>query len=100
MMGFAAASPFTAADAGNDIGGFSAVTSNTILNFGGGGITAASNGIRTLAQYSLNVSFNFINSNDGATLGGGIDHGIALNGINIGAATSAGASINNNTVTV
>lgn len=100
MMGFAAASPFTAADASNDVGGSSSVTSNTIVNFGGGGITSAANGIRTLAQYSLNISYNLINNNDGVTFGGGIDHGVALTGINIGLATSAGATINNNTLTV
>ena len=46
--GFAAAAPFTFADFGNDIGGTSAATSNTIINFGGGGTNPAT-GINTTA---------------------------------------------------
>src|SRR6185436_140608 len=38
LIGFAAATPFTLADTGNDIGGSSAATGNSIINFGGGGV--------------------------------------------------------------
>lgn len=100
LMGFAAATPFTAADAGNDIGGLSAATGNTIVNFGGGGTTSAASGIRTLAQYTFNVSYNNIDNNDGVTFGGGINHAAALAGINIGAATSATLTVSNNTVSL
>lgn len=96
LSGFAAATPFTLADTGNDVGGSSLATANSILNFGGGGTTSPAAGIRTVNQWTLNVSFNTINNNTGA----GINHATTLRGILIGAATSANATINNNTVTV
>jgi hypothetical protein len=96
VIGFAAPTPFTLADTGNDIGGASAGTGNMIINFGGGGTTSAAAGIRTLAQYGLNVSFNVINSNNGS----GVNHGAILRGIYLNTAVSANASVNNNTVTV
>lgn len=97
LIGFAAASPFTAADTNNDVGGNSLATGNTILNFGGA--AAATNpaaGIRTLAQYNLNVSYNTVNNNDGS----GVNHVSTLRGIFLNTATSASATVNNNTVTV
>ncbi|MEO6834275.1 MAG: hypothetical protein ABI169_18850, partial [Chitinophagaceae bacterium] len=97
LIGFAAVSPFTVADNGNDVGGSSLSTANTIINFGGAsGAVNPAVGIRTLAQYGLNVSYNTINSNNGA----GTNHPNILRGIYIGAATSASATITNNTVTV
>ncbi len=96
LSGFAAATPFTLGDTGNDIGGSSIATANSILNFGGGGVISPAAGVRTVNQWTLNVSFNTINNNTGA----GINHGLTLRGILIGAATSANANINNNTVTV
>ncbi|MDH4472963.1 MAG: GEVED domain-containing protein [Fluviicola sp.] len=96
LSGFAAATPFTLADTGNDVGGSSLATANSILNFGGGGTTSPAAGIRTANQWTLNVSFNTVNNNTGA----GINHATTLRGILIGAATSANATINNNTVTV
>ncbi len=98
MIGFAAASPFTLADTGNDIGGTSAATGNSIINFGGGG-TAPANpaaAVRTLAQYNINVSFNTINNNNGL----GVNHINTLRGIYLNTAVSANASINNNTLTI
>lgn len=96
LIGYAAPSPFTLADVGNDIGGNSIATGNTIINFGGGGTTGAAAGIRTLAQYSINVSYNLINNNNG----GGVNHGNALRGVFLNTATSAHAAITNNTVTL
>lgn len=96
LIGYAAATPFTLADISNDIGGSSSGTGNTIINYGGGGTTAPAAGIRTLAQYSINVSYNSINNNNGS----GVNHGADLRGIHLGAGTSAGASITNNTVTL
>ncbi|PBQ30841.1 hypothetical protein CNR22_03310 [Sphingobacteriaceae bacterium] len=95
MIGFAASTPFTLADTGNDIGGNSAATGNTIINYGGGGTTASA-GIRTLAQYNLNVAYNTVNNNNGA----GLSHAGDLRGIYINTATSANASILSNTVTL
>jgi hypothetical protein len=97
LIGFAAVSPFTLADQSNDIGGTVAGTGNTIKNYGGG--AAATNpaaGIRTLAQYGLNVSYNTVNSNDG----GGINHGSTLRGIYLNTAVSASETITNNTITI
>ncbi|MBA3663653.1 MAG: T9SS type A sorting domain-containing protein [Bacteroidetes bacterium] len=97
IIGYAALSPFTAADQNNDIGGLSSATSNTIINFGGAaGATNAAAGIRTLAQYNLNVSYNLINNNNGA----GANHVTTLRGIYVNSATSANATISNNTITV
>jgi len=97
LIGFAAASPFTNADTGNDIGGLSAATGNTIINYGGGtGATNASAGIRTLAQYNLNVSYNTVNNNNGS----GVSHLSTLRGIYLNTATSANAAITNNTITM
>ncbi|MCB0522669.1 MAG: hypothetical protein H6577_10810 [Lewinellaceae bacterium] len=93
LIGFAAATPFTLADTGNDVGGASAATGNTIKNYGGA--AAATNpaaAIRTLAQYGLNISFNTINNNDG----GGVNHVSTLRGIYVNTATSASATINDN----
>jgi hypothetical protein len=79
------------ADTGNDIGGSSAATGNSILNFGGAPAAVnLSAGIRTLAQYGNNISNNIINSNNG----GGVNHPTMLRGILNGAAVSANV-INN-----
>lgn len=96
LMGFAAASPFTNADQGNNVGGSSAATGNTIINFGGGGTTAPAAGVRTINQYGINVSYNTINNNNGA----GVPHGSTLRGIFLSTATSANASVTNNTITI
>lgn len=96
LIGYAAPSPFTLADNGNDVGGAAAGTGNTIINFGGGGATSAAAGVRTLAQYGINVSYNQINSNNG----GGVLHTQVLRGIYLNTAVSANATVNNNTITV
>ncbi len=97
IIGFADVTPFTFADTGNDIGGASMATGNTIINYGGA--AAATNpaaAIRTLAQYNINVSYNAINNNNGA----GVNHTSTLRGIYLNTAVSANATINNNTLTV
>lgn len=96
LAGFADITPFANADTGNDIGGSSLATGNTIINFGGA--AAATNpaaGVRTSSQYNLNVSYNTINNN--VT---GINHVSTLRGILIGAATSASLNITYNNVTI
>lgn len=97
LIGYVAPGPFTLADTGNDVGGGSTVQGNTIINFGGAG--AATNpaaGIRTLAQYDLNISYNAFDNNDGT----GVNHVNALRGIYVNAATSANAAVTNNTITL
>ncbi|MBK6774247.1 MAG: hypothetical protein IPG78_19330 [Ignavibacteria bacterium] len=97
LIGFAAVSPFTLADTGNDIGGSSAATGNSILNFGGAPAAVnLSAGIKTLAQYDINISYNIINSNNGS----GVNHPTMLRGILNGAAVSANVSITNNTISL
>jgi uncharacterized membrane protein len=96
IVGFAASTPFTLGDTGNDIGGSSVSTGNTILNFGGTGAVTTAQGILTSNQWNLNVSFNIINNNNGS----GSNHTLGLAGISVGAATSANATINSNTVTL
>ncbi len=97
LIGYAAASPFAAADQNNDIGGTTLATGNTIINFGGaaGAINPAV-AIRTLAQYGLNISYNTINNNNGS----GNNHETTLRGIYINTATSAASDITNNTITL
>ena len=82
-------------DVFNDVGGSSAATSNTIINFGGGP-SNASYGVCTLAQYSLNVSYNVINNNDGS----GADPLDDLMAIRTGTSSGGNISINNNTITL
>ncbi|MEP7107592.1 MAG: hypothetical protein ABI760_06405, partial [Ferruginibacter sp.] len=97
MIGYIAASPFTLADTNNDIGGSTASTGNTIINFGGAlGATNPAAAIRTLAQYGLNVSYNTINNNNGS----GTNHPTTLRGIFISTAQSANSTITYNTITL
>jgi hypothetical protein len=96
IIGYAASTPFAAADFGNDVGGSSSATGNTIINYGGGGTTNPASAVRTLAQYGLNISYNTVNNNNGS----GVNHGTTLRGIYVNTATSANASVLNNTVTL
>ncbi|HRH64618.1 MAG TPA: hypothetical protein PLI68_14975, partial [Bacteroidia bacterium] len=83
-------------DLSNDIGGTSALTGNTILNFGGGAATNPAAGIRANNQWSINIQYNTVNNNNGS----GVNHGTTLRGIFGQAGTSASATISNNIVTV
>jgi hypothetical protein len=97
LIGYAAASPFTLADTDNDVGGSSSGTGNTIINYGGAsGALNAAVGIRTLAQYGINISYNTINNNNGA----GTNHPATLEGIYMNTALSASATVTNNLITV
>lgn len=97
LIGFVDVTPFALADTGNDIGGASSATGNTIINYGGApASTNPAAAIRTLAQYNINVSFNTINNNNGS----GVNHVSTLRGIYLNTATSANAAITNNTVTL
>lgn len=95
LIGYAAPSPFTLADTDNQVGGPLAAKGNTIINFGGA--AAASNAaaaVRTLAQYNLVVSSNFINN----LSGGGVAHPNTLRGIFINTAVSAAVTVAGNTL--
>ena len=83
-------------DLGNDIGGVGAGTGNTILNYGGGATTSPASGIRANNQWSVNISYNTVDNNNGS----GVNHATTLRGIFAQAGTSAAATISNNTVTV
>ncbi|MBK7173469.1 MAG: choice-of-anchor J domain-containing protein [Bacteroidales bacterium] len=97
LSGYAAATPFTLGDTGNDIGGTLSTKGNSILNFGGA--TAATNpaaGIRANNQWGVNITFNTINNNNGS----GVNHPSTLRGIFAQAGTSASATIKNNYITL
>lgn len=97
LAGFAASSPFTYGDTGNDVGGSSALTGNTILNYGGAASTSnPAAGIRATNQWGINISYNTINSNNGS----GANHPNTLRGIYAQSGTSANATISYNTVTI
>lgn len=97
LNGYAAASPFTLGDTGNDVGGTSISTGNTILNYGGAtGATNPAAGIRANYQWGVNISYNTINNNDGS----GVNHPSTLRGIYAQAGISANANINYNTLTI
>lgn len=83
-------------DLGNDVGGVALATGNTILNFGGGAATSPSAGIRANNEWSVNISFNTVNNNNGA----GVNHATTFRGIYAQAGTSANATINNNILTI
>ncbi len=83
-------------DINNDIGGTSLSTGNNILNYGGGGSSYASAGIRVNNQWSINISYNTINNNNGS----GTNHATTLRGIYAQAGVSANATISYNNVTL
>ncbi len=84
-------------DLSNDIGGTSTGTGNIVRNYGGGtSATVPAAGIRGNNQWSINISYNTVNNNNGS----GVNHPSTLRGINAQAGTSANATIHNNTVTV
>ncbi|MEJ0029113.1 MAG: hypothetical protein WDO15_01510 [Bacteroidota bacterium] len=97
LIGITAAPPYTNGDRGNDVGGSTAGTGNTIINFGGGAAaTNPSAGIRTLNQYDLNIANNTINSNNGS----GVDHPALIRGIYTNTAPGAAETISTNTITL
>ncbi len=94
INGFAAATPFTLGDTGNDIG---SVAGNSILNYGGGASsTNPAAGIRVNNQWGVIISNNTVNNNNGS----GVNHVSTLRGIFAQAGTSANATITNNIVTL
>ncbi|MFM2360513.1 MAG: hypothetical protein RLY16_2506, partial [Bacteroidota bacterium] len=97
LMGYAAPSPFTLGDTGNDIGGAISSNGNSILNYGGGtGSTLQSSGIRVSNQWGINVAYNTINNNNGS----GVNHQNLLKGILAQATTSGNGTFDNNNITV
>ena len=97
MTGSIAATPFDLGDNGNDVGGASVSTGNSILNFGGGtGNSVPAGGVRAINQWELNVSYNTINNNNGS----GANPYYRIYGINAESGTSANANMNYNTLSV
>ncbi|MFZ4523226.1 MAG: T9SS type A sorting domain-containing protein [Bacteroidales bacterium] len=99
LNGYAAPSPFTLGDIGNDIGGGIPANGNGIYNFGGGGTGTInpSAGIRANYQWGVIISWNTINNNLGDS---GVFHTSTLRGIYAQAGTSANATITHNYVTI
>lgn len=73
-------SPFTMKDRGNDVGGNSYATADTITNFG----TASAYGIYLFNQSSVNASYNYVNN----TMNGGASATGAITGIFVVGSTS------------
>lgn len=96
LSGFIAASPYTNGDTYNDIGGTSAVTGNTIINYGGGGTLSPAVGIEVSEQYEINIGNNVINNNTGA----GINHATTLKGIYLKGASGANVMVQSNTLSI
>jgi len=91
LRGYAASSPYTLYDQGNDVGGASAATANTIRNYGG---TAAGSGVNLRYQNDVNVSYNNINN----TAGGGTPSTNTLYGVYAQNGTNASANITSNVI--
>lgn len=84
-------------DYGNDIGGSSASTGNTVVNYGGGALaTTEAVGIRTIYQYDFNVSYNTVNNNNGL----GVNHPAKTRGIYLKAALGAYVTMNYNDLSI
>jgi hypothetical protein len=81
----------------NDIGGISAVTGNTIINFGGvANATNLATGIASENHWESNISNNIINNNNGFWT----NHPAVLRGIYSNTSNNANISINSNTVSL
>ena len=99
MNGFAALTPFTLADTGNDVGGTSLATGNNIINFGGAtAATIPAAGVRLANQWNANISYNTIDNNP---TGAGVNHVSTLRGIFVnGGGNNGNIDINNNTISL
>ncbi|MFN9353264.1 MAG: GEVED domain-containing protein, partial [Chitinophagales bacterium] len=84
-------------DLGNEVGG-SSTAGNSILNFGGGAAAAnPSSGIFANHQWSMKVTHNIINNNNGS----GVNHINILRGLFFNSSsTSASLSCTNNVITI
>jgi hypothetical protein len=94
ITGFNDTSPYTYYDQGNDIGGTSTTTGNTIQDFGG--LAATSYGVNVIYQNGCNISYNTISN----TAGGGVVSANILYGIQYSTSSGATGTINNNTITL
>lgn len=101
-----AGTTIAAIDTGNDVGGSSAATGNTLTNWGGGSapsayvsLSAANFGICLNQQINDNVSYNTLTS---ATLAAAVETGGILKEFSVASPTSGSitSNLNNNTVTV
>lgn len=95
IVGYAAPSPYTLADIGNDIGGSSVITGNSILDFGGAPSAAnIATGVFVSNQVEINCSYNMIKNNTGA----GVNHVNILRGITVSGSVMANGTFNNNLI--
>jgi hypothetical protein len=83
-------------DASNDIGGSSAATSNTVLNFGGSTQALQAYGVKIGSQDSLNFAYNVLNNNNG----GGLNPGWDMTAVSIGGGVPTISFIKSNTITL
>ncbi|MBP6270943.1 MAG: T9SS type A sorting domain-containing protein [Fluviicola sp.] len=99
LFGFATPSPYVLVDTGNDVGGTSLTTGNTIINFGGAAsATNPSVGVIARNQWATNVSYNTIDNNP---TGAGVNHIVTLRGIFLnGGGNNSDINVNNNTVSL
>ncbi len=97
LYGYAATTPFTLGDTGNDVGGSAPATGNSILNYGGAAsATNPAAAVRATNQWGVNISYNIINNNNGS----GVNHASTLRGIYAQSGVSANVTISNNTLTL
>lgn len=96
LIGYAATTNSLLTDQFNEVGGNSVQLGNRILNFGGGGSSNASLGIKCSSQFNLNVSHNLIMNNDG----NGINHAATLKGVQINLANHANVAVVHNTISI
>ena len=88
--------PYDLGDHGNNIGGTSSSTGNTILNFGGAYIWGKATGIYCNYQWEQNISYNTLNSNNGSVPTPEYD----IYGIQVENGQSSNYTINGNAVSV
>ena len=97
IRGFHSAGKSDFCDYKNVIGGLTASSGNTILNFGGGDVLSPAYGILAWSNYDITISNNTIDNN----IGNGIDHGNKdLYGIYFFCNTTSNTTINNNKISV
>ncbi|MBL8000231.1 MAG: hypothetical protein JNL32_16530, partial [Candidatus Kapabacteria bacterium] len=95
LMGSVSSFGSTIYDVGNDIGGLSAVTGNTIVNYGGGGTLVAA-AVQATLQNGYRISNNTIISNNGS----GVTHEGTLYGIYTITHQNGNIQVNNNYVSL
>lgn len=90
-------SPYSFGDTGNDVGGNTAVSGNSITNFGAVATTSTTTGIYLYSQAGFNCRNNTVVNNTGT----GVNHTGTLSGIHCaGTLPSSGGVISTNSITL